>query len=288
MRYFLLLWLLLFMVMPVMACGEGRAARIISLGPVNTENIYLLGAQERLVANTDYCLWPEAARAKAKIGSVLQINIEKIVALRPDLILATGLSQPQQIEKLQGLGLKVVQFGQPSSFADICAHFMELGRLVGLEARAARIVEEARARVTLTRQRVALLSPQKVFLQVGLQPLFSAVEGSFTHDFIDLAGGINIARRQSRGTVRLEKVIAENPDVIIVAVMGSDRGMGARQRQRWLDLRVMEAARQQRVHALDPHLVCSPSPLTFADTLELMARLIHPDVFRSTALEERP
>ncbi|MCI5149258.1 MAG: ABC transporter substrate-binding protein, partial [Candidatus Electrothrix sp. MAN1_4] len=80
--------------------------RIVSLGPINTENIYLLGAQDRLVGNTSYCVRPEAARGKIKVGSVMQFSLEKNLSLRPDLILATGLTSPTQIRKFEELGLR--------------------------------------------------------------------------------------------------------------------------------------------------------------------------------------
>jgi len=113
------------------ALGAGFPQRIVSLGPLNTENIYLLGAGDRLVGNTSYCVRPEAAKAKEKIGSVMQISIEKILSLQPDLILATGLTQPQQLKKLQELGLRVVQVQQPASFSEICKEFIRLGQARG-------------------------------------------------------------------------------------------------------------------------------------------------------------
>ncbi len=290
MRYLLCFCLCLPWAMPIMAqgVGDGHGVRIISLGPTNTENIYLLGAGEGLVANTNYCVRPEAARHKEKIGSVMQINIEKIVSLRPDLILATDLTQPQQIDKLRDMGFRVVRFGQPSSFEEICAQFVELGRLLGMEEEAVQIVEAAQARVVSTHQQVAQRKPRKVFLQVGSQPLFSSVQSSFTHDFIVLGGGINIAQGQKRGTIKYEKVIAENPEVIIVAIMGSESGIGARERERWLKARVVDAARSKRVHVINPDLICSPSPATFAATLEFLARLIHPEIGGGAAREVTP
>lgn len=278
MKVLFCLCLCLSWVMPVLGqeVWGGSGTRIVSLGPTNTENIYLLGAGERLVANTNYCVRPEAARNKDKIGSVMQINIEKIVSLRPDLILATDLTQPQHIDKLRDMGFKVVKFSQPSSFKEICGQFVELGRLLGMEKEAERIVKEAQARVMATYQQVVSLPPCKVFLQVGSQPLFSSVQSSFTHDFISLGGGINIAQDQKRGAIKYEKVIVENPGVIIIAIMGSESGIGAREQEKWLEAQVIAAARDKRIHVIDPDLICSPSPATFATTLELIAGFIHP------------
>jgi iron complex transport system substrate-binding protein len=252
-------------------------SRLVSLSPLLTENIFLLGAGDRLVGNTVYCQRPAAARDKEKIGSVQELSIEKIVSLQPDLILAINLTPPQQVAKLQSLGMRVETFNQPTSFTDICNHFERLGVLLGLESQAKAIIAQAKAKVEAVRKAVAPLPRRKVFLQVGANPLFSSVKTSFTHDFIEMGGGINIAGDQRSGAMKAEQIIALNPDVIIIAVMGSENGIGAEEKNRWLRFATIDAVRHQQVHLLDPDLVCSPSPLTFADTLSTFARLIHPE-----------
>ncbi len=257
---------------------DSAGMRIISLGPTNTENVYLLGAEDRLVANTRYCIRPEAAKTKEKIGSVMQISIEKILSLQPDLVLATDLSPPQQLEKLRNLGLNVVQFHQATSFDDICAQFITLGRLLGLEQRALAIVSETRAKVAAVIRDVSGLPIEKVFLQIGSQPLVGALQNTFTDDFIVLSGGVNIMDDQLSGTTNYEKVLAENPDTIIIAIMGNETGLAGKERERWWDIPVIKAVRDGRVHIIDPDLVCSPSPATFAESLAILSRLIHPEL----------
>jgi iron complex transport system substrate-binding protein len=278
---------LLFLIAVLLCCGfaQDSAAqkqeypqRIISLGPLNTENVFLLGAGERLVANTSYCTRPEAAKTKEKIGSVMQFSVEKIISLRPDLVLATGLTPEAQLEKLRSLGLRVVRMTQPASFQEICKQFLELGRLLGLEQRAIQVVEQARHSVAAVQQRTAGLERPGVFLQVGARPLFGSVRSSFTHDFIRLAGGRNILADQQVGTTSYEKVLARDPDVILIAIMGTESGTGAGERKKWLSFAPLSAVKNNRVHVIDPDLVCSPSPLTFARTLEVIAGLLHPEL----------
>jgi len=250
--------------------------RIVSLGPINTENVFLLGAGDRLVANTSYCVHPEAARDKVKIGSVMQLNIEQIVGLHPDLILATGLTSPQQVAQLAASGVRVVHFAQPPDFATICEQFLELGTLLGLEEKAGEIIAQAQREVRDIQQRVKGLAKKKVFLQVGAHPLFASVEDSFTNDFIVLAGGINIAAGQKDGRYDYEKVTAQNPDVIIIAFMGSEGGIGTGEKEEWLRFEPISAVRNRQIFVVDPDLFCSPSPLTFVKGLAQMAALIHP------------
>lgn len=288
-RIFFALCVLLLMAGSVSALGlhdqtdrlakmAAKAQRIVSLGPLNTENIYLLGAGDLLVGNTSYCVRPEAARHKAKIGSVMQVSIEKIISLRPDMVLATALTRPEQINQLEKMGVRIVRFGQPASFSEICEQFVELGRLLGLEERARRIVRQAKEEVEALRRKTAHLPKKKVFLQVGSRPLFSSVTSSFTHDFIALGGGVNIAEGQQSGVMDYEKVIAENPDVIIIAMMGSETGIAAEEKRNWQQMHVLKAVQTGQVHVVEPSLVCSPSPATFVRTLRLIAGLIHPEM----------
>jgi len=278
MRRFLLFVLLAAGLLPAVAFGgdDSYPQRIVSLGPINTENVYLLGAQDRLVANTSYCVHPAAAKDKVKIGSVMQFNVEQILSLHPDLILATGLTTPAQVAQLAASGVRVVHFRQPKSFASICEQFLELGKLLGLEAKAREIIAEAQGEVMAIRERVKGLPPKKVFLQVGATPLFASVETSFTNDFIVLAGGINIAAGRRDGHYNYEMVTAQNPDVIIVAIMGSEGGMGAREKEEWLRFTPISAVRNGQVFVMDSDLICSPSPMTFVKGLEKIAELIHP------------
>ncbi len=260
---------------PDVATAEGPQ-RIISLGPATTENIFLLGAGERLVACTLYCTRPEAAARKEKIGTVMDIDVEKVLALRPDLVVATGLTQPRLLDQLRRLAIPVVQFGQPKNFSDICDQFLQLGAVLEQDERARTIVAEARARVEALRIRAAALPPRTVFLQIGSQPLFAGTADSFTNDLIQYAGGLNIAAGQSRGEFSEEKVLALNPDVILIAIMGSETGIAGRERGRWLSLSSLKAVRRQEVHIVDPDLICSPTPVSFAGALALVAHLIHP------------
>ncbi len=254
------------------------AQRIVSLGPINTENIYLLGAEDRLVGNTSYCVHPEAAKSKAKIGSVMSFSVEKVLSLQPDLVLASNLSPAGSLKKLRDMGISVVQFHQATSFTDICEQFMTLGRILDLESRALNLVNAAEHKVSAIRQQVSALPRPKVFLQVGSHPLAGSIGRSFTHDFIVLGGGVNISEQQLSPATNPEKVVAENPDVIIIAMMGSESGLAEQQRKNWMTMPVIKAVRNDRVHVLDPDLVCSPSPATFANTLEIIAGLIHPEL----------
>ena len=260
--------------------GSSYPERIISLGPIITENVFLLGAGKRLVGDTIYCVRPEEARLREKIGSLMEINIEKILALKPDLVLATALTSPSQVQKLKGLGLRVVRFPKPGSFNAVCSQLLELGRLLGLEGRAEEIVREVEEETGCITSKVSGLPRKKVLLQVGADPLFVSVPGSFTNDYIELAGGINVAADQTTGLFGMEKALVKDPDVIIIAVMGSETGTAAREKERWLSYRSINAVKNEKVYTVNPDIICSPSPCTFVLALRKLTALIHPDAVK--------
>lgn len=257
--------------------------RIVSLGPINTENVFLLGAGDRLVGTTAYCVRPEAARLTEKIGSVMQVSVEKIIGLQPDLVLATGLTRDTQVDLLKKVGIRVVRFDQPSSFASSCQQFEELGRLLGLEEKALTITSGLQEQV----KNIAIeiieraLPQQKVIMQIGANPLYLAGKDSFTSDFIELLLAENGIGDSPSGRIGYEQVIAADPDVILIGMMGSETGVAAEAQEKWQHIKVIQAVKDNRIHVVDPNLVCSPSPATFVQALQMIAPLIYPQLLNT-------
>jgi iron complex transport system substrate-binding protein len=252
--------------------------RIVSLGPILTENIYLLEAADRLIANTVYCINPPAAKDKEKIGTVVQANLEKMISLRPDLVLATSLTSPRQIQKLENLGMRVVRFVQPEKFSEICRQFLRLGEILGKAEKAMEIIERVKKDVALIAAKTANLPKKKVFFQIGIKPLFAVTKESFMNDYMVYGGGVNIAANERSGVFSREKVLQENPDVIIIAMMGSEDAAGANEKQNWMRLQSIHAVKRDRIYLVDSNEVCSPSPVTFVESLKKITKLIHPEI----------
>ena len=210
--------------------NENNLKKIISLSPLITESIYLLGAGDILIANTVYCTRPEDAKTKEKIGTLLEINIEKIVSLNPDLVLASSLTRPKQLEKLKILGYKVIQFTYAKSFNEICEQFIYLGELIGKKENALNIIKDIKIQIEKIKSITASLPKKNVFIQVGVKPLFTVSKDTFINDFIEFSGGINIASDSKAGVYSREKVIASNPDIIIIVLMGIE---GDKEKKIW-------------------------------------------------------
>ncbi len=247
--------------------------RIISLGPSITEQLYLLEVKDSLIGCTTYCNRPKEAESKEKVGTVIEVNLEKIISLKPDLVLATPLTDLKAIKKLKNLGVKVVDLSAPKNFAELCEQFLELGKIIDKEKEAEKIIQEAKNKVKVIKTKVKNLSKPTVFVQIGAKPLVTVNRYSFINDFIELAGGINIAKDTKTGLYSREEVLTKNPDVIIIVTMGI---AGENEMEIWKKYSVIEAVKKNKIYIIDSNKLCSPTPVSFAETLEELVNIFHP------------
>lgn len=248
--------------------------RIVSLGPSITESLFLLGLENQLVGVTKYCENPPRAKEKERVGNVIEVNTERIITLRPDLVLATSLTNPKSVEKLKSSGIRVVKFSSPKNFEELCEQFLELGRLTGRERIAEKIIEEVKTKVSLLRGSVDELPRPRVFVQVGAKPLFTVTGDSFVNDFIRFAGGVNIAQDLRSGLFSREEVLRKDPEIIIIVTMGIS---GEQEKETWKRYPTLTAVRNNRIFIIDSYKLCSPSPVSFIETLEEMIQIFHPE-----------
>jgi len=246
--------------------------RIIPLGPAITEQLYILGVGDKIIANTIYCTRPPDAEKKEKIGTVVEQNIEKIISLKPDLVIATSLTNPRTIKKLKDLGIKVVSFIYAKSFDELCEHFIELGKIVGKKKESKEIVKRAKKEVENIYKKTKNLKKQKVIVQIGAKPLFVATKDSFINDFIKFAGGKNLGPKGS-GIYSREKILRQNPDVIIITTMGI---AGEEEKKIWQKYKTLNAVKNNRIYIVDAHKLCSPTPISFVETLKEIVGILHP------------
>ncbi|MDI6703663.1 MAG: cobalamin-binding protein [bacterium] len=280
-RYLLSLIILLL----ICNCGEekigrkedkrGYPKRIVSLAPSITESLYLLGVEDRVVGVTVYCKYPEQAKMKDKVGTLLTPNLERIYSLRPDLVLATREGNREKtIKRLRDLGLKVFVFDERRDFRDICNQFLILGKMVGKRKEAMSIVNEAKKRFLKIKRKAIHFPKVKVFWEIGARPLVTVAKGTFSDQIIRTAGGVNIAHRSQVRYPRysLEEVIRKDPDVIILVEMGDITSEEIKSWQRFKDL---SAVKNRRIYTIEAHSVCSPTPITFVKGVEEVFHLLH-------------
>ena len=256
----------------------GIKKRVVSLSPIITETIYLLGAQDQLIANTTYCNVPAEAMEKEKVGSVIQMNVEKIITLHPDLVIASALSSEKQLGTLKKQSVPIFKAQNPQTFVQMCDTTLEIGQVLGKQENARQIVGLARKQVDEILEQTKDLPRKKVFIQIGMKPLHTANKEMFLNEYIKFGGGINIAENERSGIYSREKVVRENPDIILIATMGTSKKAGETERKRWMSFPSIAAVANNNVHVLDSEIILSPTPITFVHGLKTITSLIHPEV----------
>lgn len=263
------IFLFLYILMAFAVQGQPYT-RIVSLAPSFTQSLYYLEAQNNLIGCTSYCVAAEGDN-KEIVSSAVKANVEKIVKLKPDLVLASGLTNPKDIELLRKFGVKVEIIHSPQSFKEICDQFIQMGKLVGKTEKANILVEESKHTVQKIVEKNKLKTKRKMFFQIGANPLFTVTPNTFMDDYMTLLGIENISKNLTQGTVTREFVIANNPDYIFIATMGI---VGEEELQTWNRYSSLKATQKKQIHIIDSDRACQPSPITFAQTMELMDQLM--------------
>lgn len=256
--------------------------RIVSLVPSVTEILYALGLEERLAGVTDFCDHPPAARAKPRVGGMVAPSLESIVALRPDLVIVTTAGNRELTSaQIHRLGIPVYAVN-PTSLAEVFDLVERLARLLGRAETAGPLLRELRARVRAVVGRVAARPRPRVLYVVWPEPLIVPGRGALVSELITLAGGRSVTAEGGDGYPRfgIEAAIAQAPEVILLARHGAH--MSPLAREQWERFASLPAVRQGRVHDVDGSLLHRYGP-RLVDGLELLARLLHPEVFAGPA-----
>ncbi|MBN2032904.1 MAG: cobalamin-binding protein [Deltaproteobacteria bacterium] len=252
--------------------------RIIPLAPSLTEILYRLGLGNRVVGVTAHCNYPPEAAAKPKVGSYINLNIEQIVSLAPELVIGTVDGNERRIvELIEKAGISVYLVN-PRNVRDAIVTIALLGELCGVEAKAKALAAQLSARVDKVVEMTASRTKPLVFLQINLQPIMTVNSRTIHHDLISLAGGRNMTSREpiTYPRISMEEIIHRQPDIILISSM--DRGGGfEKAREEWLKWSSIPAVKAGRVHLIESDLIDRPSPRV-VEGLEKMARLIHPGI----------
>ena len=207
--------------------------RIVSGSPSNTEILFALGLEQKVVGVTNWCNYPQAAQKVAKIGDISPLNVEKVLSLQPDLFIASNLNGEEAIAKLSELGVPVVAMN-PMSFAQTLESITLIGKATGKDDQAQAVVNKLKNTIKQVQKQGEAIKKRglKVFILLGWEPYWTAGPGSFLEEAVNLTGGENIAHDlgQSWGQMNFETVLSRNPDVIITDIdpekLYSDKSWG--------------------------------------------------------------
>ena len=241
---------------------EQPARRIISLAPHITELLFSAGAGERIVGVVDYSDYPPAAKGLTRIGSYNAVDMERILALQPDLVIgwASG-NPPALLEQLRSLGLTVF-LSEPRTLDDVASNLERFGQLAGTQATAQAAADAFRHRLQALRGQYSAREPVSVFYQIWFQPLMTINGEHLISKVIALCGGRNVFAELPALVPKLdiEAVLAADPQAIVAGVRKPGDAAWQKDWQRWPQLRAVKGR----------HLISVPADLLQRHTLRIL------------------
>ena len=258
---------------------KGVPARIVSLAPSNTEVVYALGLGSRVVGVTEYCNYPPEAKERPKVGGFAIIDLEKVVGLNPDLVLATNIHAKTVVPELEKRGITVVVV-EPKNVDDVLTKIAFVGKLTGTSENSAELTTQMKTRIEGIAAKTATTKIKpRVFYEID-KSLYTPGPGSFIDDMIVKAGGTNIAADAKGSYVQLnaEAIVAKDPQVILLGDMNfGETPESVKVRPGWANISAVKTGRI--VPITDEDVIARPGP-RIVEGLELIARALYPELFK--------
>jgi iron complex transport system substrate-binding protein len=254
--------------------------KIISLAPSITEILFALGLNEEIVGVTDFCDYPKAVLSRPRIGGFINPSIEKIVLLKPDLIIgARDGNRMETIQKLNDLGLSVYVV-DPKSYDGVVKTIKNIGEIVGRQDESERIVTNMILKKENILKLTRALPKPAVFFQVGYFPIITVGRDTLADDLIRSAGGRNISEDESAGYLlySIETILSKSPDIIIISSMET-KNDSWKLFKMWLNWKAIPAVKRNAIYVIDSNWVDRPAPRV-VEGLEALAKMIHPEVLK--------
>ncbi len=249
--------------------------RIVSLAPSNTEILFALGLGGKVAGVTDYCNYPAETAEIAKVGGYSTVNVERVVALNPDVVFASDGNSKEVVEHLKTLGLAVVAVKNAESIADTYADIRLIGTAAGVPEAAEVLVGNISRQIASVAEQAAGLSRPKVVHMVWHDPIMVSAANTFQDEMITAAGGVNaFANESGWATIQLERFLTVNPEVIVVS---GQHGSGDVSRDAVLQdprFSSVSAVKNNRIVVMDADILGRAGP-RIGDGIAQMASEIH-------------
>ncbi|ODA15195.1 iron ABC transporter substrate-binding protein [Geobacillus thermoleovorans] len=259
---------------------KAEPKKIVSLIPSNTEIAYALGLGDKIVGVSDFDNYPEDVKTKTKIGG-MEFNVEKIISLKPDLVLAHASSAHNSrdgLKQLKDAGITVLVVNDAKSFDDVYASIELIGKATGTTDKAKQVIDEMKEKLAQIQEKAKQIPADKqanVWIEVSPPPqLYTAGKGTFMDEMLQVISAKNVAGSlEGWPMVTEEKAVAYKPDVIITTYGGAKQVFA---RAAWKDV---PAVKNKRVYDVNTDLVSRPGP-RLVEGVEELAKAVYPDVFK--------
>ncbi|MCH3917024.1 MAG: ABC transporter substrate-binding protein [Spirochaetia bacterium] len=250
--------------------------KIVTIGPNLTEILTFLGMEDKIVGVTDYDDWPATITHVTKIGSITSPDLEKIIALSPDLVLASTHCPQKVVDALSQAGIPAFAIYHEGNLEATYLSIEDVGAITGKSQEAEKIVRDMKDKITAVQEKVAGLAKPTVYYMIsyGQWGDFTAGGNTFIGNMLDIAGGLNIAQSVSGWSYSQEKLIEEDPDMVLC----SKSGNVVQQFSSTFPYSDLSAVKNHKVYAVDTDRLDRQTPRN-AEAVEALAKIFHPDAF---------
>ena len=267
---------------PVSTDGKGESGtaipqRIVSLGPNITETLFALNREELLVGRTDYCDYPPEALDIPSVGTLTEPSLEKIVSLNPDLVIASTHVKAELLNTLEEAGISVLSVYSEEDFDGVYSLIRQVADRIGAGDEGMKLTDEMRKTVALVQEEVAGREKPVVYYVIGYGEYgdYTAGGNTFIGKMIEMAGGVNAAAELEGWRYSLEKLLVQDPDMLICS---GNYGNIAEELSEAAGYRDLTAVKEGRVYTIDNNKLDRQGP-RLAEGLMDLAGIIHGDDF---------
>ncbi|MCL1697128.1 MULTISPECIES: cobalamin-binding protein [unclassified Lysinibacillus] len=256
---------------------------IVSLQPSNTEILFALGVGDKIVGATEFDTYPEEAQKIERVSDSVKFNSERILTLKPDVVIAYTTGNEETLTALKGLedaGIKVFAIQSATSFDDVYGDIQQIATVMGIENKGDKLNEDIKAKIAEVQAKVKdVKTPKNIYLEISPKPdIYTAGSGTFQQEILNAANVKNVFDNlQSWAKVSEEDVIAKNPDVILTTVnYAKDPAAEILSRDGW---NTITAIQNKAVYYIDTDVSNRPGP-RIGEAVELIAKAVYPELFK--------
>ncbi|WP_107924083.1 ABC transporter substrate-binding protein [Lysinibacillus parviboronicapiens] len=253
---------------------------VVSLQPSNTEILFALGVGDKIVGATDYDTYPAEAQNIERVSDSMTFNSERILALKPDVVIAYTTGKDDALKGLEDAGVKVFVIQSAASFKDVYGDIEQIATVMGVEDKGEQLNKDIKAKIANVQAKVKDVEKQKnVYLEISPKPdIYTTAAGTFQQEILNAANVSNVFADQ-KGWVKVseEDVIAKNPEVILTTVnYAKDPAAEIIARNGW---NTITAIQNKAVYYVDADISTRPGP-RIGEAVELVAKAVYPELFQ--------